>query len=89
MQLSTAPDSTITLIQDLDVEEVMEGLKLLPSSMENAKVIGVLGFEQYPKCLKCSAKLSGTEEFITCEKCGLLQCQSEYESEITAQLMII
>jgi len=45
MQLSTAPDSTITLIQDLDVEEVMEGLKLLPSSMENAKVIGVLGIQ--------------------------------------------
>ena len=51
---------------------VAEDLKLLPSSLHNARVIGVLGFERYSKCLKCSAKIEGTEEFNTCDKCGML-----------------
>jgi len=41
--------------------------------MENAKVIGVLGFEEYPKCMKCSGKLSGTEEFRNADCCNANQ----------------
>ena len=86
-QLSTATNSVIMSIDDLDVE-MTECLTLLPSVIQNAKVIGVLAFEKYSKCMKCSAKIMDTQEFDTCDKCGMVQCISECQTEVAAKLMI-
>ena len=51
-------------------------------------VIGVLSFERYSEYVKCSAKIKGTEEFDACDKCGILQCILECQSEMAAQLLI-
>lgn len=59
--------------------------------LKDVRVIGVERLDNYDACLKCSSKLipdSDDDELGECSKCKMIQCLSECNKTLTAQLTV-